>query len=213
MKKKIIKNKSNLKGTNEIKDYENNILSSPKNINLFNKLIQLFIDNFENKNENKNNEIIESFKNILNYYLMDKNIKSSKEIISFFENKIELIFKIILDIISNNNDKFDMAILFMIFNTFYELINFVSDNKIKFLFEQLLEKLIFNNIGLSQEIIISFYEKFNSIFYYEQIFDCLLNIIKNKKIKNEKEFHNFYIFIINIKDLDNFLEIEDKHIP
>ena len=210
MKKKIIKNKSNLKGTNEIKDYENNILSSPKNINLFNKLIQLFIDNFENKNENKNNEIIESFKNILNYYLMDKNIKSSKEIISFFENKIELIFKIILDIISNNNDKFDMAILFMIFNTFYELINFVSDNKIKFLFEQLLEKLIFNNIGLSQEIIISFYEKFNSIFYYEQIFDCLLSIIKNKKIKNEKEFHNFYIFIINIKDLDNFLEIEDN---
>ena len=134
---------------------ENNILSSPKNINLFNKLIELFIENFENKNEKNINEIVISFNNILTYYLMDKNIKSSKELISFFETKIELIYKILLDLISNNNndDLLDESLIIMIFNVFGDLIDFVSETKIKFLFQQLLESLIFNKLEISQNLV------------------------------------------------------------
>ena len=129
------KNKNILLKSSIIKELENNILTSPKNINSFNKLIELLIEGFENKNEKDINEIINSFKNILTYYLMDKNIKSSKELISFFENKIELIYKILFDIISNNNNNLlDESLLLIIFNVFEELINFVSNNKIKFLF-------------------------------------------------------------------------------
>ena len=192
---------------NQIKEYENNIISSAKNINLFNKLIESFIENIENKDEKKINDIINSFKNILTYYLMDKNIKPSNELISFFENKIELIYKILFDLISNTKSNIlDESLLPIIFNVFVGLIIFVSNNKIQNLIQELVEKIILNNIEISQNTPISFYDKFNTIFYYQHIFDSLLNIIKNKKIKNEIEFNNLYIFIINIKDLDNLLE-------
>ena len=215
-KKANINNKSNLLKSSKIKELENNILSSPKNINLFNKLIEILIEGFENKNEKDINEIIISFKNILTYYLMDKNIKSSKELISFFENKIELIYKILFDLISNsnnNNNILDESLLLIIFNVFEQLINFVSNDKIKFLFQRMLDNLILNKSMISQNISISFYDKFQSIFYYKNIFECLFDIIKNKKIKNEIQFNNFYYFVINIKDLDYLLEdnnIEDE---
>ena len=56
-KQKEVKNKKiqKEKGINEI---ENDILSSPKNINLFNKLIEIFINNIENKDEEKIRETI-----------------------------------------------------------------------------------------------------------------------------------------------------------
>jgi len=205
--KKNKKTKITQSKNNQIKEYENNIISSAKNINLFNKLIESFIENIENKDEKKINEIINSFKNILTYYLMDKNIKSSNELISFFENKIELIYKILFDLISNTKSNIlDESLLPIIFNAFVGLIIFVSNNKIQNLIQELVEKIILNNIEISQNTPISFYDKFNTIFYYQHIFDSLLNIIKNKKIKNEIEFNNLYIFIINIKDLDNLLE-------
>ena len=205
--KKNKKTKITQSKNNQIKEYENNIISSAKNINLFNKLIESFIENIENKDEKKINDIINSFKNILTYYLMDKNIKSSNELISFFENKIELIYKILFDLISNTKSNIlDESLLPIIFNVFVGLIIFVSNNKIQNLIQELVEKIILNNIEISQNTPISFYDKFNTIFYYQHIFDSLLNIIKNKKIKNEIEFNNLYIFIINIKDLDNLLE-------
>ena len=205
--KKNKKTKITQSKNNQIKEYENNIISSAKNINLFNKLIESFIENIENKDEKKINDIINSFKNILTYYLMDKNIKSSNELISFFENKIELIYKILFDLISNTKSNIlDESLLPIIFNVFVGLIIFVSNNKIQNLIQELVEKIMLNNIEISQNTPISFYDKFNTIFYYQHIFDSLLNIIKNKKIKNEIEFNNLYIFIINIKDLDNLLE-------
>ena len=205
--KKNKKTKITQSKNNQIKEYENNIISSAKNINLFNKLIESFIENIENKDEKKINDIINSFKNILTYYLMDKNIKSSNELISFFENKIELIYKILFDLISNTKSNIlDESLLPIIFNAFVGLIIFVSNNKIQNLIQELVEKIMLNNIEISQNTPISFYDKFNTIFYYQHIFDSLLNIIKNKKIKNEIEFNNLYIFIINIKDLDNLLE-------
>ena len=207
-KKDKIKNKSPLIKSSKVKELENNILSSPKNINSFNKLIELLLEGFENKNEKDIKEIINSVKNILTYYLMDKNIKSSKELISFFENKIELIYKILFDLISNNNNNslLDESLLLLIFNVFEELINFVSNNKIKYLFQQMLDNLIINKNEISQNISNSFYDKFHSIFYYNYIFECLFDIIKNKKIKNETQFNNFYYFVINIKDLDYLIK-------
>ena len=206
--KVMTKNKKKLIQPNKVKELEKNILSSPKNINLFNKLIELFIENFENKNEKNINEIVISFNNILTFYLMDKNIKSSKELISFFETKIELIYKILLDLISNNNndDLLDESLFIMIFNVFGDLIDFISDKKIKFLFQQLLENLIFIKLEISQNLVHFFYDKFQKIFYYKNILDSLLFFIKNKKIKNEIEFTNFYNFVINIKDLDELME-------
>ena len=210
-----IKKKSNLKEVSTVKEYENKILNSPKNINLFNKLIELFIENIENKDEKKINEINDSIHNILTYYLMDKNIKSSDEIITFFENKIELLYKILFDLISNNNnsnnDILDKSLLFVIFNIFSKFINFVSNDKIKILFQQLIENLIMCKIEISQEISIYFYEKFDSIFYYNQIFDSLLTIIQKKIINNENEFNIFFSLIINIKDLDNYLQVEEEN--
>ena len=85
---KLRTQKNNKENEKEIKDIESDILSSPKNINLFNKLIEIFIKNIENKDENKLKENIDSFKNILSYYLKDKNVKSSNELISFLNNKI-----------------------------------------------------------------------------------------------------------------------------
>ena len=89
-KQKEIKNKNSQKekGINEI---EKDILSSPKNINLVNKLIELFINNIESKEEQKLREIINSFKNILNYYLKDDSVKSSNELVIFLNDKLQLI--------------------------------------------------------------------------------------------------------------------------
>ena len=218
MKKNEVKKEENKKKLNKIKEYENNILSSPKNINLFNKLIESFIDYLDNKNEKKIDEIIDSIKNILTYYLMDKNIKSSNEIISFFEDKIELLFKILFDLISNddndNNDDKDKdndnsnKTLLLIFNIFNELINFVSAQKVENFFQKLIENLIFRKNRISEETSIYFYNKFNNISFYHHIFNVLYDIIKNKKIKNEIEFDNFYSLIININDLDNLLDAD-----
>lgn len=215
MKKNETKKEENQKKSNKIKEYEKSILSSPKNINLFNKLIESFIDNLDNKNEKKVDEVIDSFKNILTYYLMDKNIKSSNEIISFFEDKIELLFKIIFDLMSNDdtddkdkdNDNSNKTLL-LIFKIFHELINFVSDQKVEHFFQKLIENIIFRKNIISDETSIEFYNKFNEISFYHNIFNSLYDIIKNKKIKNETEFNNFYSMITNINDLDNLSEAQ-----
>ena len=211
MKVKNKKFSTNIKQDNKkekektIGEIEKDILSSPKNINLLNKLIELFINHLENKNEEKLSQIIISLKNIFSYYLKDKNVKSSNELISFLNNKIELIYKIILDSISNNID----SSLAIIFNVFDELINFISDSQINSLFDELLWKLISSKEEISINIINIFYGVFNSIIYYNYIFDNFLSILNNKKIKTKSEFINFYNYIINITDLDSFSENEE----
>ena len=192
-----------------IKDYEKEILSSAKNINLFNKLIELFIENIENKNIEKLSEINISFKNILSYYLNHKNIKSSKELISFLESKIELIYKIIIDSISSSDNSElmqDESLLKILLKIFHEIIAFIPNEKINYEFNELLSKWILSEIELSSENINIFYNQFNTINYYNYIFDILLQILKNKKIKSNIEFSNIYNFIININDLDTLLE-------
>ena len=211
MKVKNKKFSTNIKQDNKkekektIGEIEKDILSSPKNINLLNKLIELFINHLENKNEEKLSQIIISLKNIFSYYLKDKNVKSSNELISFLNNKIELIYKIILDSISNNID----SSLAIIFNVFDELINFISDSQINSLFDELLWKLISSKEEISINIVNIFYGVFNSIIYYNYIFDNFLSILNNKKIKTKSEFINFYNYIINITDLDSFSENEE----
>ena len=79
---KEVKNKK-IQKEKGIKEIENDILSSPKNINLFNKLIEIFINNIENKDEEKMREIMNSLKNILTYFLKNENVKSSNELITF----------------------------------------------------------------------------------------------------------------------------------
>ena len=197
----------------EIKDIESDILSSPKNINLFNKLIEIFIKNIENKDEHKLKENIDSFKNILSYYLKDKNVKSSNELISFLNNKTELIYKIIIDSImpEDNNELLDESFLLIFFNAFHELTSFISEDKINSHFQNLLWKLISSEEEISINVINSFYEQFNNISYYNHIFDVFINILKNKMIKSQSEFINFYNFITNINDLDSFLENENKN--
>ena len=212
LKQKEIKNKRNQKekGINEI---ENDILSSPKNINLFNKLIELFINNIENKQEQKLREITNSLKNILNYYLKNDNVKSSNELIMFLNDKIQLIFKIILDSIvsSEINEELDESFLPILFNIFFELINFISEDKVNSLFNDFISKLISSEKDISTDIINTFYEKFNTIHYYNYIFDSFLYILINKKVKNQNEFNNFYSFITNINDLDSLLDVNDNN--
>jgi hypothetical protein len=117
-----------------IQEIEKDILSSPKNINLFNKIIESFINNLENKDEKNLNEITGSLKNIFSYFLSDKNVKSSNELISFLNGKIELIYKILIDFISESDNYESEATLFLIiFNIFHELINFVSEEKKKYI--------------------------------------------------------------------------------
>ena len=208
-KQKEIKNKNSQKekGINEI---EKDILSSPKNINLINKLIELFITNIESKEEQKLREIINSFKNILNYYLMDDSVKSSTELVIFLNNKLQLIYKIILDI--EINEEFDESFLSTIFNIFHELINFVPKDKLNSLFNELISKLISLEKDISNDIINNFYEKFNSIYFYNYIFDSFLNVLNNKKIKNQNEFNNYYNLVTNINDLDSLLDNNDNNI-
>ena len=212
-KKKENKNKNENKNKKEkgIKQIEADILSSPKNINLFNKLIESFINNIENKDEQKLNEDINSIKIILSYYLKDENIKSSKELILFLNGKIELLYKIIFDSISSmdNIESYDEAFLIILFNIFHELIDFVQEEKIYSLFKQLISTLIYLKLDISKESITSFYEQFNTINYYNYIFDTFLELLKNKKIQKENDFNNFYNFVTNINDLDSLLEEND----
>ena len=212
-KKKENKNKNENKNKKEkgIKQIEADILSSPKNINLFNKLIESFINDIENKEEQKLNEDINSIKIILSYYLKDENIKSSKELILFLNGKIELLYKIIFDSISSmdNIESYDEAFLIILFNIFHELIDFVQEEKIYSLFKQLISTLIYLKLDISKESITSFYEQFNSINYYNYIFDTFLELLKNKKIQKENDFNNFYNFVTNINDLDSLLEEND----
>ena len=210
-KQKEVKNKKiqKEKGINEI---ENDILSSPKNINLFNKLIEIFINNIENKDEEKIREIMNSLKNILTYFLKNENVKSSNELITFLNDKIQLIYKIILDSIFSSDIDEDESFLTIIFNIFYELINFIPEDKVNSLFNDFISKLISIEKEISPSIINSFYEQFNTISYYNYIFNSFLDILTSKKIKNQNEFNNFYFFVTNINDLDSLLEINDNNL-
>ena len=210
-KQKEVKNKKiqKEKGINEI---ENDILSSPKNINLFNKLIEIFINNIENKDEEKIREIMNSLKNILTYFLKNDNVKSSNELITFLNDKIQLIYKIILDSIFSTDIDEDESFLTIIFNIFYELINFIPEDKVNSLFNDFISKLISIEKEISPSIINSFYEQFNTISYYNYIFNSFLDILTSKKIKNQNEFNNFYFFVTNINDLDSLLEINDNNL-
>ena len=210
-KQKEVKNKKiqKEKGINEI---ENDILSSPKNINLFNKLIEIFINNIENKDEEKIREIMNSLKNILTYFLKNDNVKSSNELITFLNDKIQLIYKIILDSIFSSDIDEDESFLPIIFHIFYELINFIPEDKVNSLFNDFISKLISIEKEISPSIINSFYEQFNTISYYNYIFNSFLDILTSKKIKNQNEFNNFYFFVTNINDLDSLLEINDNNL-
>ena len=211
LKQKEVKNKKiqKEKGINEI---ENDILSSPKNINLFNKLIEIFINNIENKDEEKIREIMNSLKNILTYFLKNDNVKSSNELITFLNDKIQLIYKIILDSIFSTDIDEDESFLTIIFNIFYELINFIPEDKVNSLFNDFISKVISIEKEISPSIINSFYEQFNTISYYNYIFNSFLDILTSKKIKNQNEFNNFYFFVTNINDLDSLLEINDNNL-
>ena len=210
-KQKEVKNKKiqKEKGINEI---ENDILSSPKNINLFNKLIEIFINNIENKDEEKIREIMNSLKNILTYFLKNENVKSSNELITFLNDKIQLIYKIILDSIFSTDIDEDESFLPIIFHILYELINFIPEDKVNSLFNDFISKLISIEKEISPSIINSFYEQFNTISYYNYIFNSFLDILTSKKIKNQNEFNNFYFFVTNINDLDSLLEINDNNL-
>ena len=210
-KQKEVKNKKiqKEKGINEI---ENDILSSPKNINLFNKLIEIFINNIENKDEEKIREIMNSLKNILTYFLKNENVKSSNELITFLNDKIQLIYKIILDSIFSSDIDEDESFLPIIFHILYELINFIPEDKVNSLFNDFISKLISIEKEISPSIINSFYEQFNTISYYNCIFNSFLDILTSKKIKNQNEFNNFYFFVTNINDLDSLLEINDNNL-
>ncbi len=211
LKQKEVKNKKiqKEKGINEI---ENDILSSPKNINLFNKLIEIFINNIENKDEEKIREIMNSLKNILTYFLKNDNVKSSNELITFLNDKIQLIYKIILDSIFSSDIDEDESFLPIIFHILYELINFIPEDKVNSLFNDFISKLISIEKEISPSIINSFYEQFNTISYYNYIFNSFLDILTSKKIKNQNEFNNFYFFVTNINDLDSLLEINDNNL-
>ena len=210
-KQKEVKNKKiqKEKGINEI---ENDILSSSKNINLFNKLIEIFINNIENKDEEKIREIMNSLKNILTYFLKNDNVKSSNELITFLNDKIQLIYKIILDSIFSSDIDEDESFLPIIFHILYELINFIPEDKVNSLFNDFISKLISIEKEISPNIINSFYEQFNTISYYNYIFNSFLDILTSKKIKNQNEFNNFYFFVTNINDLDSLLEINDNNL-
>ena len=210
---KLKKQENKREKEKDIKEIENDILSSPKNINLFNKLIELFIKNIENKDEQNLNENIKTFTNILSYYLKDKTVKSSNELISFLYNKIELLYKIVIDSIipEDNNESLDISFLLFLFKVFQQLTAFISEEKIYLLFKDLLWKLISLEVEISINVINSFYEQFDTIHYYNHIFDIFINILKNKMIKSQLEFINFYNFIINIKDLDSFFENENTN--
>ena len=210
-KQKEVKNKK-IQKEKGINDIENDILSSPKNINLFNKLIEIFINNIENKDEEKIREIMNSLKNILTYFLKNDNVKSSNELITFLNDKIQLIYKIILDSIFSTDIDEDESFLTIIFNIFYELINFIPEDKVNSLFNDFISKLICIEKEISPSIINSFYEQFNTISYYNYIFNSFLDILTSKKIKNQNEFNNFYFFVTNINDLDSLLEINDNNL-
>ena len=210
-KQKEVKNKK-IQKEKGINDIENDILSSPKNINLFNKLIEIFINNIENKDEEKIREIMNSLKNILTYFLKNENVKSSNELITFLNDKIQLIYKIILDSIFSTDIDEDESFLTIIFNIFYELINFIPEDKVNSLFNDFISKVISIEKEISPSIINSFYEQFNTISYYNYIFNSFLDILTSKKIKNQNEFNNFYFFVTNINDLDSLLEINDNNL-
>ena len=210
-KQKEVKNKK-IQKEKGINDIENDILSSPKNINLFNKLIEIFINNIENKDEEKIREIMNSLKNILTYFLKNDNVKSSNELITFLNDKIQLIYKIILDSIFSSDIDEDESFLPIIFHILYELINFIPEDKVNSLFNDFISKLISIEKEISPSIINSFYEQFNTISYYNYIFNSFLDILTSKKIKNQNEFNNFYFFVTNINDLDSLLEINDNNL-
>ena len=210
-KQKEVKNKK-IQKEKGINDIENDILSSPKNINLFNKLIEIFINNIENKDEEKIREILNSLKNILTYFLKNENVKSSNELITFLNDKIQLIYKIILDSIFSSDIDEDESFLPIIFHILYELINFIPEDKVNSLFNDFISKLISIEKEISPSIINSFYEQFNTISYYNYIFNSFLDILTSKKIKNQNEFNNFYFFVTNINDLDSLLEINDNNL-
>ena len=210
-KQKEVKNKK-IQKEKGINDIENDILSSPKNINLFNKLIEIFINNIENKDEEKIREIMNSLKNILTYFLKNDNVKSSNELITFLNDKIQLIYKIILDSIFSSDIDEDESFLPIIFHILYELINFIPEDKVNSLFNDFISKLICIEKEISPSIINSFYEQFNTISYYNYIFNSFLDILTSKKIKNQNEFNNFYFFVTNINDLDSLLEINDNNL-
>ena len=204
MKKKEKNNNKKSTKKDEIKTYEENILSSPKNLNLFNKLLETFVNAIQNYTPKEGiksiDKILDSFDKIYQYYLMDENIKSSNEVINFLNSKLELIFSILLDLFSQDEEY--LSIIFKIFN---RLIIYIQENKYSGLYKKIILNLIKYKKKLPKEIAIEFYETFNNYDKYSYILNAILDIIQNEKLKTEDEnnCYNLYILITNISNLDD----------
>ena len=152
------------------------LILSPKKLNNYNKIFESFIKEIQNKNIKKINKISSLNENILKYYLKTPEIHSSKELLNFFNEKINILFNILFDFGKEDLNEETSEIIFNIFISYFD---YNEENNKKNLMTNLLNLIILNKEFVEHEITLLFVSKFKN--FFNLIFDILIE--ESNKIK------------------------------
>jgi hypothetical protein len=172
------------------------LILSPKKLNNYNKIFESFIKEIQNKNIKKINKISSLNENILKYYLKTPEIHSSKELLNFFNEKINILFNILFDFGKEDLNEETSEIIFNIFISYFD---YNEENNKKNLMTNLLNLIILNKEFVEHEITLLFVSKFKN--FFNLIFDILIE--ESNKIKEITTLYNLFNFLIAINDLEN----------
>ena len=172
------------------------LILSPKKLNNYNKIFESFIKEIQNKNIKKINKISSLNENILKYYLKTPEIHSSKELLNFFKEKINILFNILFDFGKEDLNEETSEIIFNIFISYFD---YNEENNKKNLMTNLLNLIILNKEFVEHEITLLFVSKFKN--FFNLIFDILIE--ESNKIKEITTLYNLFNFLIAINDLEN----------
>ena len=172
------------------------LIVSQKKLNNYNTIFESFIKEIQSKNNKKINKISNLNENILKYYLKTPEIHSSKELLKFFNEKINILYNILFDFGKEDLSEETSEIIFNIFISYFD---YNEENNKKNLMTNLLNLIILNKEFVEHEITLLFVSKFKN--FFNLIFDILIE--ESNKIKEITTLYNLFNFLIAINDLEN----------
>lgn len=189
---------------------QDEIISNPKEINKINVICEAVINDIQSINKVKTDKEISVLTTILNHYLKSPKIKPSKELISFLDSKVDLLFKIIFDL---STIELDVDSAKIIFSVFKSMITFKDriDTHLP-LYTHLINSFILTNEYIYHDIILLFIKNFKK--NYNFIFDAIIKEKEEKLVDGKGSvnmIYNLYNFLIGISELDDDIDLKQKY--
>lgn len=211
MKRLKLKNSKINKKQDTTKEEENNcksiqqlIFQDVKNINKFNILLEEFILVLQNFDKKKLKNISDILLELYEYFMIKNEKLISLDLKQFLEDKLEIIFKVYLEVLTNIDDDTETPLISTIFKDFHKFLKFVNKEKIEHNLSQIVEVILLSEDLVESEIIkefcLVFYGKNKE--YFSTIFSSLLEQIKSIKLSTET-LYNVYNFIIALGKLSD----------